>query len=303
MKAVFVFSGQGAQHVGMGKDIYEASQAAKKIFDEAEKILGWQIKEICFSGPEEKLVESKYCQPAIYTMSCACLEAFREKFADISPLAVAGLSLGEYAALFCAEVFSFADGLKIVSRRGELMDEACKKHRGGMASVIGVEEKTVREICAEGGVEVANLNCPGQIVISGEVDKINATVELFKSKGYRKVIPLKVAGAYHSSLMKEAGEALAPVLDAIEFRKPKVEVAQNYVGAFVSDPCEIRKNLVHQVAGSVRWEECFRALVAKGADTVIEMGPGNVLTGLAKRMSEGLKLININSAASIAGVV
>ncbi len=302
MKAVFVFSGQGAQSVGMGKDIYEASPSAAAVFDEAEKILGWPLKEICFNGPEEKLLESATCQPAIYTASCACLAALKEKKPSLAPLACAGLSLGEYAALHCAGVFSFADGLRLVAERGKLMDAACKSSVGAMASVIGVDEKIVAEICAEGGVEIANLNCPGQIVISGESGKIAKTIEAFKAKGYKKIIPLKVAGAYHSSLMKEAGQSLIPFLEKTDFKNPSLPVAQNFTGSFVSDTCEIRKNLVSQVAGSVRWEQCFRAISGKGADTVIEIGPGNVLTGLAKRIVEGLTLVNVNSAGSLSAI-
>lgn len=302
MKTVFVFSGQGAQQVGMGKDLYGNISSAKAIFDAADKTLGWSVSELCFSGPVERLTESRYCQPAIYTMSCACAAALREKRPDIVPLAVAGLSLGEYAALQNAGVFSFEDGLKVVAKRGELMDDACRRTKGAMASVIGVEADVVREICSACGADVANYNCPGQIVISGTVENVAKAVETFKEKGFRKVIPLKVAGAYHSSLMRDAGDLLAPVLDEVQMKTPQIPVFHNFTGTSTADVCEIRRNLVSQVAGSVRWEESFRELLKTGADTVIELGPGNVLTGLAKRMSEGVRLLNLNSVETLESI-
>ncbi len=302
MKTVFVFSGQGAQQVGMGKDLFEGVSSARAIFEAADKVLGWSVSELCFSGPVEKLTESRYCQPAIYTMSCACAAGLREKRPDIVPLATGGLSLGEYAALQNAGVFSFEDGVKIVARRGELMDDVCTRTKGAMASVIGVEPDVVRDVCAACGADVANYNCPGQIVISGTVENVAKAVETFKGKGFRKVIPLKVAGAYHSSLMKEAGDLLAPVLDGVQMEKPQFPVFQNFTGSYTDDVCEIRRNLVSQVAGSVRWEESFKELLKTGADTVIELGPGNVLTGLAKRMSEGVRLLNLNSMETLGAI-
>jgi len=299
MKSFFVFSGQGAQTVGMGRDLYESSAAAKDIFDQADTALGWSISAICFDGPAEKLTESKYCQPAIYTMSCAALAAFKEKFADVEAIACAGLSLGEYAALYAGEAFSFADGLKLIARRGELMDAACNETSGGMASVLGGDADIIKEVCAECDIQVANFNSPGQIVISGEKNKVSAAVAELKARGMRKVIPLKVAGAFHSKLMATAGAQLDEVLASTTMGMPKTPVYQNFTAAVAGSVEELRANLKAQVAGSVRWEECVRQMISKGADTMIEFGPGNVLTGLLRRTDKEIKYFNINSIESL----
>ncbi len=302
MKAAFIFSGQGAQFVGMGKDLYENSPAAKAIFDQADEVLGWSVSDVCFNGPIEKLTESTYCQPAIYTMSMACLAAFQAKYPEVKPVGVGGLSLGEYGALACAGVLTFAEGLKILAQRAKFMDEACKSTTGGMASVLGGDNDVIAEVCAEAGVDVANYNCPGQTVISGEKDKVAQAVEMLNAKGLRKVIPLTVAGAFHSRLMASAGEKLASVIADAQFNAPQCVVTQNVVGGVVNDVAQMRDNLVAQVAGSVRWEGCVRALVAEGADTVIEFGPGNVLTGLMKRTDAEIARINVGSVADLDAV-
>lgn len=299
MNAAFVFSGQGAQSTGMGRDLCESSPAAAAIFKTADETLGWSVSEICFNGPEERLTESRYCQPAIYTVSAACLAAFREKYPEVKASGCGGLSLGEFAALYASGVFDFADGLKLVARRGEFMDEACKESKGGMASVLGGDPEIIREVCNDCDIDVANYNCPGQVVISGEAEKVEKAVASLKEKGLRKVIPLKVAGAYHSRLMKSAGDNLRGLLEEMKFNAPQLPLVQNYTGGAVCEPGEIKRNLVNQVAGSVRWEECLRVLIEQGADTVIEFGPGNVLTGLAKRTDRNLKLYNINSTETL----
>jgi [acyl-carrier-protein] S-malonyltransferase len=282
----------------MGNDLYDEFPEVKSIFDKADEVLGWSVKELCFNGPDEKLTESRYCQPAIYTMSVACLEAFKAKYPEVNPESVGGLSLGEFAALYAAGVFTFEDGLKLVARRGELMDEACKSTNGGMASVLGGELDVIKEVCEECDIDVANYNCPGQIVISGEKEKVDAAVVTLKEKGFRRVIPLSVAGAYHSRLMATAGEQLKSVLVDVVMEAPEVTLMQNFPGGSVANVEDIKSNLVSQVAGSVRWEECVREMISMGVDTVVEFGPGNVLTGLAKRTDKSLKLLNVNSVAS-----
>ncbi len=299
MKSFFVFSGQGAQTVGMGRDLYESSTAAKDIFDRADAALGWSISTICFDGPAEKLTESKYCQPAIYTMSCAALAAFKEKFADVKAIACAGLSLGEYAALFAGEAFSFADGLKLIARRGELMDAACNETSGGMASILGGDEAVIKDVCVACGIQIANFNSPGQIVVSGEKEKVAAAVEELKARGLRKVIPLNVAGAFHSRLMAKAGEQLGEVLAFTPMRMPEIPVYHNFTAAPAGSVDELRNNLKAQVAGSVRWEECVRQMIAAGGDAMIEFGPGNVLTGLLRRTDKEIKYFNVNSIESL----
>lgn len=299
MRSFFVFSGQGAQSVGMGRDLYASAPAAKAVFDQADSVLGWPVSKVCFEGPVEKLTESRYCQPAIYTMSCAAFAAFREKFPAVTPVACAGLSLGEYAALFAGQAFAFADGLKLIARRGELMDIACNETNGGMASVIGGEEALIREICAEYGIDVANFNCPGQIVVSGEKAKVEAAVEAFKARGLRKVIPLNVAGAFHSRLMAGAGEKLGAVLALTPLALPKIPVYHNFTAAPAATVEELRANLQAQVAGSVRWEEGVRKMLAAGGDAMIEFGPGSVLTGLLRRTAGEVKFFNVNSMESL----
>ncbi len=298
MKAVFVFSGQGAQAVGMGKDLFESSPAAAAVFKEADETLGWSVSELCFNGPKDKLTESRYCQPAIYTMSAACLAAFKAKYPQVESIGNGGLSLGEYAALNASGVFSFVDGLKLIAKRAEFMDEACRETNGGMASVLGGDPELIAEVCAECGIDVANYNCPGQIVISGEKEGVNNAMQSLKEKGLRKIIPLKVAGAYHSRLMANAGRKLEAELAKVAMNAPSISVAQNYTGGIVGDVDEIRANLVKQVAGSVRWEECVRALIP-GADAVIEFGPGNVLTGLLRRTDKGVLGRSVNGAESL----
>ncbi|MCF7889413.1 MAG: ACP S-malonyltransferase [Victivallales bacterium] len=299
MKAAFVFSGQGAQAVGMGRDLYEKYDVCKKVFDTADEAVGWPVSRVSFEGPADKLTETRACQPAIYTMSVACLEAFRELYPDMKPAATAGLSLGEFSALYAADVYSYEDGVKLVGKRGEYMQEACENTNGAMASVLRADAKVIKETCDECGAQVANYNSPGQIVISGDAKKVKATRAALKEKGVSKVIPLKVAGAYHSELMKSAESKFEETLKSFEFNKPSVAVAQNYVGKTVEDPEEIKKNVVKQLVGSVRWEECIRTFAEMGIDTIIEFGPGNVLTGLAKRIDKKLNTVNINSVETL----
>jgi len=299
MKAFFVFSGQGAQSVGMGKDLYEAFPEARRCFDATAELLGAEHLEVIFAGPAEKLTSSRFCQTAIYTMSCAALEAFRARYPEVSPVACAGLSLGEYAALYAAGAFDYATGLKLLARRAELMDAACRKSTGGMASVLKADPAVIEAACAEADIDVANYNSPGQIVISGEKSKLAKAIGILRDKGVTRIVELNVAGAFHSRLMAEAGEAFAPALEAARLTMPRVPVYHNYTAATAKDTAELRSNLARQVSGSVRWEGCLRAAVAAGADTVIEFGPGNVLTGLAKRTIPELRLVNINSAAAL----
>ena len=295
MKTAFVFSGQGAQKVGMGKDLYDKYPEAAGIFDKADEVLGWSISEICFNGPSEKLMETRYCQLAIYVMSVACLEVFKKSHPEITPSAAAGLSLGEFSALYAAGAFSFEKGVKIIEKRATYMQEACEATQGGMASVMRGDLQVIKETCEECEIDVANINSSGQIVISGEKNKVKATIAKLKEKGVNKIIPLKVAGAYHSRLMKSGETKLAEYLTDIELTKPLIPVAQNFVGALVEDPSEIKQNIISQVTGSVQWVNCINSMKNIGIDTIVEFGPGNVLTGLIKRIAADIKTANVNS--------
>jgi [acyl-carrier-protein] S-malonyltransferase len=302
MKAFFVFSGQGAQAVGMGQSLYETSPAAKAIFDAADATLEWKVSEVCFNGPAEKLTESRYCQPAIYTMSCAALEAFKAKHPAVEAIGNAGLSLGEYAAMYASGVFSFEDGLKLVAKRAELMDAACQATDGGMASVLGGDAAIIAEVCKACDIDVANFNSPGQIVISGDKAKVSNAVAQLKERGMRKVIPLKVAGAFHSRLMATAGRQLREVLEATPMQNPTIPVYQNFSGKTGNDVATIIDNLEAQVAGSVQWVSCVETMIADGGDTMFEFGPGAVLTGLMRRTDKSISFSNINSAETLDAV-
>ena len=301
-KIAFVFSGQGAQTVGMGKDLAEAFPEAKALFDEADAVLGYEQSSIIFNGPAEKLTESRYCQPAIYTMSCAALAAFKTRYPDVTPVGCAGLSLGEYGALYAGGAFTFAEGLRLLAQRAELMDKACRATSGGMASVLGGDAEIIKEVCAACEIDVANFNSPGQIVISGEKVKLAKAVEELKARGMRKIIVLNVAGAFHSRLMKPAGEALEKVLEESPVAMPRIPVYHNFTAAPAADVAQLRANLAAQVAGSVRWEECVRNMVAAGGDTMIEFGPGNVLTGLLRRTLPEVRGLNVNSAEPLRNI-
>lgn len=303
MKPAFVFSGQGAQKVGMGKELFEQSPAAAKVYAEADSVLDWKVSELCFNGPEEKLTESRYCQVAIFVTSMACLAAFREKYPDVRPVGAAGLSLGEYGALCCAGYFRFPDALRLVAQRAELMDAACRAEAGTMASILTngtTSPEVFAQVCAECGIDVANFNSPAQTVISGTVDGVAKVSAILKDKeGVRRIIPLNVAGAYHSRMMAGAGEQLRPVLEAVPVAKNEVPVAQNFTGKVTEDYTQIRENLVRQVAGSVRWVDCVQSLSALGADTFIEFGPGTVLTGLIKKIDASKTTWNVSSAEDL----
>ncbi|MDQ8204958.1 ACP S-malonyltransferase [Pelagicoccus sp. SDUM812003] len=283
MKIALMFSGQGAQKVGMGKDLYESSEIARSVYDKADEVLGWKISELSFEGPQESLTETKVCQPALFVHGYAVYQIMKAQ-GKLYDVAIAmGLSLGEVTAMTAAEVFDFETGLKVVAERGRLMQEACEASKGSMAAVIGVERDVVAAFCQEMDVEMANLNCPGQIVISGEKEKIVAAVEAGKEKGFRRVMELDVAGAYHSRLMQPARDRFAAFLEGVEFKAPKLTVLTNTTGDVISDPAAIREALVKQVVSSVLWEDCIVNAAKAGADMFWELGVGGVLKGQVKR--------------------
>jgi [acyl-carrier-protein] S-malonyltransferase len=283
MSLALIFSGQGAQKVGMGKSLYEGSAAARALYDEANQVLGWDLKTICFEGPESELTQTKVCQPALFVHGLAVAAALRETGKLPEVKFAMGLSLGEVTALTAAGVFDFATGLKVVAERGRLMQQACEKTVGGMAAIIGEERAKVAELCQEFDIEAANFNAPGQIIVSGEKPKVDALVAAAKDKGLKRVMALNVAGAYHSRLMEPARAEFAAYLAGVTFNVPQFTVFSNTTGQVVSTPDEIREALVKQVVSSVLWEDCMRNCATAGATEFWEFGPGGVLAGLARR--------------------
>jgi len=298
-RTALLFAGQGAQVVGMGKDLAAAFPSARAWFERANSALGYDLAAICFKGPEPELTRTENAQPGIFLVSWVAFELLKEKLPDFRFDATAGLSLGEFTALTAAGAMAFADALKLVRARGQFMQEACEATRGGMAAVIGLDEGPTREVCAEAGVVLANLNCPGQIVISGETEKIARACELAKAKGARRALPLTVAGAYHSPLMSSAQPKLKNVLDQLELREPTVPVISNVTGTAHEGVASIRARLIEQVTSSVRWEESMRHLLAQGYTRFIELGPGTALSGFMKRINKDAQMLNIADATSL----
>jgi len=283
MSLALLFAGQGAQKVGMGKSLYDGSPAARALYDQADRILGWSLTRISFEGPETELTQTKICQPALYVHGLAVVAVLRERGGLPGVQMALGLSLGEITALAAAGVFDFATGLKVVAERGRLMQLACEKSTGGMAAVIGEDRHKVEQLCQEFGIQAANFNAPGQIIVSGEKSKVEALVAAAKDRGLKRVMALNVAGAYHSRLMEPAREEFARYLAGVTFNRPQFTVFTNTTGQAVSEPAQIRKALIKQVVTSVLWEDCMRGAVAAGATEFWECGPGAVLAGLAKR--------------------
>ncbi|MEO7299627.1 MAG: ACP S-malonyltransferase [Verrucomicrobiota bacterium] len=301
-KTALLFAGQGAQTVGMGLDLAEKFSSAKVWFERANEILGYDLASICFHGSEADLTKTENAQPGIFLASWVAFQLLREKFPDLKFEATAGLSLGEFTALAAAGVVSFEDGLKIVRERGRFMQEACEVTKGSMAAIIGLDEAPTREVCAEAEVELANLNCPGQLVISGETEKILIACELAKAKGAKRALPLTVAGAYHSKLMASAQPKLKTVLANVIFNEPSVPVISNVTAEPHGVFEEIREKLVAQVTSPVRWEASMRYLLAQGFRRFIELGPGTALSGFMKRIDKNAQMQNISDVASLESI-
>jgi [acyl-carrier-protein] S-malonyltransferase len=298
-KTALLFAGQGAQVVGMGQDLAAKFPEAQAWFDRANAALGYDLTGICFRGPEAELTKTEHAQPGIFLVSWVAFELLKARVPGLKFDATAGLSLGEFTALTAAGVMSFEDGLRVVRQRGRFMQEACEVTQGGMAAVIGLDEAPTREVCAEAGVVLANLNCPGQLVISGAAENIGKACELAKAKGAKRAIPLTVAGAYHSPLMASAQPKLQAELNALKLAAPQVPVIANVTAQPHSAPDQITARLVEQVTASVRWEESMRYLLAQGFTRFIELGPGAALTGFMKRISKDVQMLNVSDAASL----
>ncbi len=298
-KIALLFAGQGAQTVGMGRDLAEQFPTAAELFQQADDILGRKLSEIAWKGPIEELTRTSNCQPALFVHGLACLSILRELAGAFPIGGAAGLSLGEMTAHAAAGTFDFATGLKLVQRRGELMDEACAATNGAMAAMIGGDEAAVRALAADADVDVANINAPGQIVISGEKAKVEIAVGLAREHGIRRATLLTVAGAYHSRLMESAYQKLGAVLLHVLMQPPGFPVISNVTGAEVATPIEIQRTLQDQVTGTVRWLDCMERLSSLGCDFFIELGPGGVLAGLLRRTRKDADVVSVSDADSV----
>lgn len=298
-QAVLLFAGQGAQKVGMGKDLAEAHPLVAEMLGKADAALGYKLTEVMFEGPMEELTRTSRCQPALYAHGLALLAVLKSQVPDLKVTACAGLSLGEFTAHAAAGTFSFETGLNLVFQRGAFMEEACEATNGAMVAMIGGEVTAVRALAAECGVDVANLNAPGQIVLSGAAEGIEKAAALSKERGIKRGIVLPVAGAYHSRLMASAQEKLASVLAGATIQSPAVPVVSNFEAAPVLEPDAIRAALTSQVTGSVRWVESMQWLIAQGNQLFIELGPDATLAGLMGKIDKSVKVISIKDAATL----
>lgn len=289
-----VFPGQGAQAVGMGQEFYNQSGQAKAIFDEADTVIEG-LTDVIFNGPQEKLTSTAYCQPAIFTFSVAALAAFKasEQFKDINIKYVAGLSLGELSAVAASGALSFADALRVVERRSAFMEEATKQQKGAMTAIIGFDKEKIVEICNAAGAEVANFNSPAQIVITGDADKVKEAASKIEEAGAKRVIPLDVSGAFHSSLMQSAVDPFSAALDGFIFNEVSIPVVSNVDGKPQTDGAAIKANLTKQITSSVQWVDSIELIKSQEVTTFIEIGPGSVLKGLIKKIDRGLTVHNI----------
>jgi len=296
-----IFPGQGAQYVGMGKDLYEQYPAARDVFDKATAILKLDLKKLCFEGPQEELSTTKNSQPAILTASIAALKAFESTplYQQYVPKFSLGLSLGEYTALVAAGSISFEDALVLVRKRGEYMEDASKKTPGKMACVIGMELKALEELCKGFGCEVANLNCPGQIVISGKTNNVELFAGLAKDKGAKRVVMLDVSGPFHSSFMTPARDKLKDYIDKVNFVAPTLQFVSNVDAAIQIDPKVIKDNLIAQVNSKTMWEASIALVAKSGIKTFLEIGPGQALKGLLKKTDPKLEVKNIGTTQDL----
>ncbi len=307
MKTLFMFPGQGAQFVGMGKELAEEITEVKELYQQASDILGYDLAELCFEGPEEKLNQTEFAQPAIFVTSIAHLIALRqgktsEEFKDITPDACAGLSLGEYTALHASGAISFEDGLKLVQLRGKGMQQAAEMSKGTMVSILGLDEETVTKLCndilamnieeetGETMLSAVNFNCPGQIVVSGTINACKKAAEIAGEYGAMKAIPLTVAGAFHTDMMAPAAEQLASAIDGCTLNAPTTPVISNVDTLAYAGAGEIKEKLLKQLVGAVRWQQSVEKLIDEGFDSYVEIGPGRVLSGLVKKITRGKKV-------------
>jgi len=303
MKTAYVFPGQGSQSVGMGLDLYQGYAAARAVFEQADKALGFPISKLCFEGPEEELLQTVNSQPAIVTVSFACLEAARSANGALPPASfVAGHSLGEYTALAAAGVLDFATAVYLSRERGRLMHQAGQITPGGMAAIIGLDEAPLSDVCQQTGALIANINCPGQIVISGAKDSLAQAMEMVKEKGAHRAIPLQVSGAFHTPLMQPAVDGMAEVISSLKFNNPVVPIIGNTTARPLTTAEEIKEELLAQLCHCVQWQRSVEYMIGEGVSTFTEIGPGRVLAGLIKRIDRGVNIINIGDVEAVKNI-
>ena len=297
-KIAFIFPGQGAQYVGMGKDFYEQTETGKKVFDEATEILGFSVPELCFET-NDRLNITEYTQAAMVTTSIAMMKVLMEE-TGICPDVAAGLSLGEYCALYAAGVMSEADAIATVRQRGILMQQAVPVGIGSMAAVLGMDAVAIEQVIADiQDVQIANYNCPGQIVISGKKEAVETAAEKLKAAGAKRVLPLNVSGPFHSQMLTEAGEKLGQVLQGVEVHKPVIPYVANVTAQYVTEAEDVKPLLKKQVSSSVRWQQSVETMIADGVDIFIEIGPGKTLSGFMKKINRDVKVLNIEKLEDI----
>jgi len=299
-KVAYVFPGQGSQSVGMGLDLYQNFEAAQAVFEQADRALGFPISKLCFEGPEDELVQTVNAQPAIVTVSFACLEAARSLNSGLPPASfVAGHSLGEYTALAAAGVLDFATAVYLARERGRLMHEAGQIIPGGMTAIIGLDEAPLAEVCQQTGARIANINCPGQIVISGARGKLERAMEMVKDKGAYRAIPLQVSGAFHTELMQPAVDGMAEIMATLKFNDPAIPIIGNTTAKPLTTAQAVKDELLNQLCNCVQWQRSIEYMVNGGVTDFIEIGPGRVLAGLIKRIDRNVNIINIGDVEAV----
>jgi len=300
MKVAYVFPGQGSQWVGMGRDLYDNFDSAKAVFNQVDEVLGFPLSRLCFEGPEDELRQTINAQPAIVTVSYACLQAARELSHNLPPPTfVAGHSLGEYTALAVAEVLDFTTTVYLARERGRLMYEAGVIRPGGMAAVMGVDETSLAEVCRQTDTQIANINCPGQLVISGARENLTQAIDLANTRGAYRVIPLPVSGAFHTPLMQSAVDAMSEIVANLSFHEPVVPIIGNTTAQPLTTAESVKAELLRQLCNCVQWQRSIEYIINEGVSTFIEIGAGRVLTGLIRRINKSVKTLNIGDAQAI----